>query len=145
MRGKNSRDSLFIPYRKATMPVFIRLLAGICLLWSSFCPGQSTFPSQPIHIIVPYPAGGPNDVLARMLGDQLSSAFSQQSVIENRAGGGGNIATELAARAKPDGHTLVLPAMAYAVNPSLYNKVPYRFSDFTPLTIVAKGPLVLPT
>jgi tripartite-type tricarboxylate transporter receptor subunit TctC len=78
-----------------------------------------------------------------MLGDQLSTTFSQQSVIENRAGAGGNIATELAARAKPDGHTLVLPAMAYAVNPSLYNKVPYRFSDFTPLTIVAKGPLVL--
>ena len=123
------------------------LILTSTLLIQSTAQAQSSnsnnFPSQPIHIIVPYTAGGPNDVLARMLGDQLSATFSQQVVIENRAGAGGNIATELAARAKPDGHTLVLPAMAYAVNPSLYNKVPYRFGDFTPLTIVAKGPLVL--
>jgi tripartite-type tricarboxylate transporter receptor subunit TctC len=64
-------------------------------------------------------------------------------VIDNRPGAGGNLAVELAARAAPDGHTLILPAMAYGVNPSLYTKVPYTFEQFTPVTIVAKGPLVL--
>ena len=101
------------------------------------------FPSHPVRLIVPYPAGGPNDVLARMVGGKLGETWGQQVVIDNRAGAGGNLAVEVASRATPDGYTLILPAMAYAVNPSLYTKVPYTFDQFTPVTIVAKGPLVL--
>jgi tripartite-type tricarboxylate transporter receptor subunit TctC len=101
------------------------------------------FPSRPVRLIVPYPAGGPNDVLARMLAGKLGEAWGQQVVIDNRPGAGGNLAVEVASRASPDGYTMILPAMAYAVNPSLYTKVPYAFEQFTPVTIVARGPLVL--
>jgi tripartite-type tricarboxylate transporter receptor subunit TctC len=101
------------------------------------------YPNRPVRLIVPYPAGGPNDVLARMVGSKLAEAWSQQVVIDNRPGAGGNLAVEVASRAAADGYTMILPAMAYAVNPSLYTKVPYTFEQFTPVTIVAKGPLVL--
>src|SRR3954469_742229 len=101
------------------------------------------FPNRPVRLMVPYPAGGPNDVLARMVGGKLAEAWGQQVVTDNRPGAGGNLAMELAARAPADGYTMVLPAMAYAVNPLIYSKVPYTFDQFTPVTIVAKGPLVL--
>ena len=101
------------------------------------------FPNRPVRLIVPYPAGGPNDVLARMVGGKLAEAWGQQVVIDNRPGAGGNLAVEVAGRAAADGYTMILPAMAYAVNPTLYSKVPYTFEQFTPVTIVAKGPLVL--
>ncbi|MCI3953911.1 MAG: LacI family transcriptional regulator [Burkholderiales bacterium] len=116
----------------------------LMLVTSAFdaAPAQQ-FPDRPVRLIVPYPAGGPNDVLARMLGSKLTEAWGEQVVIDNRAGAGGNLAVQLAARAQPDGYTLILPAMAYAVNPSLYSKVPYSFDQFIPITIVAKGPLVL--
>jgi len=101
------------------------------------------FPNRPVRLIVPYPAGGPNDVLARMVGGKLADAWGHQVVIDNRPGAGGNLAVEVASRAAPDGYTMILPAMAYAVNPSLYSKVPYTFEQFTAVTIVARGPLVL--
>jgi tripartite-type tricarboxylate transporter receptor subunit TctC len=101
------------------------------------------FPVRPVRLMVPYPAGGPNDVLARMVGGKLGDGWGQQVVIENRPGAGGNLAMELASRAAPDGYTMVLPAMAYAVNPMIYSKVPYTYDQFTPVSIVAKGPLVL--
>ena len=102
-----------------------------------------TYPVRPVRLIVPYPAGGPNDVLARMVGGKLGEMWGQQVVIDNRAGAGGNLAVDVAGRAAPDGYTMILPAMAYAVNPSLYSKVPYTFDQFIPVAIVAKGPLVL--
>src|SRR5688572_11208949 len=105
--------------------------------------GADAFPNRPVRLIVPYPAGGPNDVLARMVGVKLGEAWGQQVVIDNRPGAGGNLAVEVAGRAAADGYTMILPAMAYAVNPTLYSKVPYTFEQFTPVTIVAKGPLVL--
>lgn len=92
---------------------------------------------------MPYPAGGPNDVLGRMVSAKLSESLGQQVIVDNRPGAGGNLAADLAAHAPGDGYTMILPAMAYAVNPTLYSKVPYKFEDFTPITIVAKGPLVL--
>lgn len=101
------------------------------------------FPTRPMRLLVPYPAGGPNDVLGRMVSLKLSESLGQQVIVDNRPGAGGNLAADLAAHAPGDGYTLILPAMAYAVNPTLYSKVPYKFSDFTPVTIVAKGPLVL--
>lgn len=102
-----------------------------------------TYPAKPIRLIVPFAPGGATDVLARTMGQKLTEAWGQQVVIDNRAGAGGNLAVEVAGRAAPDGYTMILPAMAYAVNPSLYSKVPYTFDQFTPVTIVAKGPLVL--
>lgn len=131
------------------MTVFFRILATFALLmlgWASAATPAAEaegYPGRPVRLIVPYPPGGPNDVLARMVGSKLSDAWAQQVVIDNRSGAGGNLAVEIAARAQPDGYTIILPAMAYAVNPSLYSKVPYSFDQFAPVTIVAKGPLVL--
>jgi len=101
------------------------------------------YPDRPIHLLVPYPAGGPNDVIARLIADKLGNAFGQQVIVENRAGGSGNVAVIATARAAPDGYTLVLPAMAYAVNPSLFSNAGYTFDQFVPVSIVTSGPLVL--
>jgi len=104
---------------------------------------RADYPERPIRLIVPYPAGGPNDVIARVIRQKLTEAFAEQVVIENRPGGSGNIAVESTARAHPDGYTLVLPAIAYAVNPALFSKVSYTFDQFSAVSIVTKGPLVL--
>ena len=103
----------------------------------------AVYPEHPIHLLVPYPAGGPNDVIARLIADKLSNAFGQQVIVENRAGGSGNVAVIATSRAAPDGYTLVLPAMAYAVNPSLFSNAGYAFDQFVPVSIVTSGPLVL--
>ena len=102
-----------------------------------------TYPDRPVHLYVPYPAGGPNDVIARLLGQKLSESMGQQFVIENRPGGSGNIAIEALGRTPGDGYAIALPAMAYATNPSLFAKVGYTFDQFAPVSIVTKGPLVL--
>ncbi|MGV3632884.1 MAG: Bug family tripartite tricarboxylate transporter substrate binding protein [Pseudorhodoplanes sp.] len=101
------------------------------------------YPARPVHLYVPYPAGGPNDVIARLLGQEMSKSLGQQIVIENRPGGSGNIAIEALGRAPADGYAIALPAMAYATNPSLFSKVGYSFDQFAPVSIVTKGPLVL--
>jgi tripartite-type tricarboxylate transporter receptor subunit TctC len=125
----------------------MRKLAALTIATIASVPvaalAADVFPNRPVRLMVPYPAGGPNDVLARMVGIKLGEAWGQQVVVENRPGAGGNLALEIAARAAPDAYTMVLPAMAYAVNPMIYSKVPYTFAQFTPVTIVAKGPLVL--
>lgn len=122
---------------------FAACILGLLSMAPLAAPGAEVFPARPVRLIVPYPPGGPNDILARMVGQKLSDAWGQQVVIDNRAGAGGNLAVGIAAHAQPDGYTLILPAMAYAVNPSIYSRVPYTFNEFTPVTIVAKGPLVL--
>ena len=121
------------------------LAAGLAaaVLWFALPAAAQTFPERPIHLYVPYPAGGPNDVIARLVGQKLGDNLGQQIVIENRPGGSGNIAVEALARAPADGYTLVLPAIAYAVNPALFSKVGYTFDQFAPVSIVTKGPLVL--
>lgn len=128
-------------FARTTGAVFTSLLAAAVVLPA--LSAEPAYPVRPVRLIVPYPPGGPNDVLARMVGGKLAEAWQQQVVIDNRAGAGGNLAVEIAARAQADGYTLILPAQAYAVNPSLYTKVPYSFSQFAAVTIVAKGPLVL--
>ena len=128
-------------FARTTSAVFLGLLATAVVFPS--LSAELAYPVRPVRLIVPYPPGGPNDLLARMVGGKLAEAWQQQMVIDNRAGAGGNLAVEIAARAQPDGYTLILPAQAYAVNPSLYTKVPYSFDQFAAVTIVAKGPLVL--
>lgn len=101
------------------------------------------YPDHPIHLLVPYPAGGPNDVIARLIAHKLDENFGKQVVVENRPGGSGNTATIATARAAPDGYTLVLHAMTYAVNPSLFSNVGYSFDQLVPVSIVTEGPMVL--
>lgn len=107
--------------------------------------GVANFPAKPIRIIVPYPAGGGTDTIGRPLAQHLTENTRQQILIDNRGGAGGNIGMEIAAKAPPDGYTLVLALTAQlAVNPSLYKKLPYDpLKDFEPITLLATGPYTL--
>jgi tripartite-type tricarboxylate transporter receptor subunit TctC len=105
---------------------------------------QSPFPSRPVHIFVPYPAGGGVDVLARTLGDVVSKQWGQSVVVENRPGAGGVIASQALAASPPDGYSLIVVASGHATNPFLYPKIPYdTFKDFTPISLLASSPNVL--
>ncbi|MEI2415261.1 tripartite tricarboxylate transporter substrate binding protein [Orrella sp. JC864] len=103
------------------------------------------FPAKPLRFIVPYPPGGPLDLMARALGEKVRASLGQPVIIENRAGAGGNIGADVAAKAAPDGYTLVMGAVAtHAINPWLYASLPYDpIKDFAPITLVAAVPNVL--
>jgi tripartite-type tricarboxylate transporter receptor subunit TctC len=99
---------------------------------------------RPITIVVPYSPGTGIDILARALGAELSQKWGQPVVVDNKAGASGNIGTQFAARAAPDGHTLLMVAKVFVVNPSLYKNVPYDpVSSFTPIIKIATGSIVL--
>jgi tripartite-type tricarboxylate transporter receptor subunit TctC len=107
----------------------------------------SGYPSRPVRLIVPYPPGGGNDTLARLFGQKLTESWGQQIVVDNRPGAGTIIGTQLAARAAPDGYTLLLSSIAtHAVAPNLYRNPGYDpVGDFTPVTLLAVAPTVLCT
>lgn len=103
------------------------------------------YPSKPIKFVVPYPAGGPLDSVARAIGDKLKDSLGQPVVIENRPGAGGNLGADYVAKAPADGYTIVMGAVAtHAINPTLFAKMPYDpVKDFAPITLVADVPNVL--
>jgi tripartite-type tricarboxylate transporter receptor subunit TctC len=104
------------------------------------------YPNKPIRIIVPFAAGGPTDVVARIVGAKVSESLGQQVIIENVLGASGNIGTRNVARAAPDGYTLLVTASGFVVNPSLYASSPYdAIKDFAPITVAASAPNVLIT
>ncbi|HEV7392127.1 MAG TPA: tripartite tricarboxylate transporter substrate binding protein [Burkholderiales bacterium] len=103
-----------------------------------------TFPSRAVRFIVPAPPGGGADILARTLGQRLGELWGQQFVIDNRAGAGGIVGTDLAAKALPDGHTILMAYTSHAINQGLYAKLPYdSIKDFAPIALVAQIPNVL--
>jgi tripartite-type tricarboxylate transporter receptor subunit TctC len=106
---------------------------------------QSPFPAKPIRIIVPFAPGGPNDILARLVGNRLTEAFSQPVIIDNRGGAGGTIGADAGARAPADGYTLTMGGSSnMTVAPSLYAKLSYNpLKDFTPVANVARVPYLL--
>jgi tripartite-type tricarboxylate transporter receptor subunit TctC len=105
---------------------------------------QSPFPSRPVHIFVPYPAGGGVDILARTLGDVVSRQWGQSVVVENRPGAGGLVASQALVTSAPDGYTLIVVASGHATNPFLYPKIPYdTFKDFTPISLLASSANIL--
>ncbi|MEP7182331.1 MAG: tripartite tricarboxylate transporter substrate binding protein [Betaproteobacteria bacterium] len=103
------------------------------------------FPSKPVRLVVPFPAGGPLDATGRAIAQKLTEAWGQSVVVDNRPGAGGNIGADLVAKSAPDGYTVVMGALStHAVNPSLYPSMPYdAVRDFTPITLVATTPNVL--
>jgi tripartite-type tricarboxylate transporter receptor subunit TctC len=119
----------------------------LCLAGFLFAASVSaqTYPAKPVRLITPFPPGGGTDVVARIIGEKLGELLGQPVVIENKAGAGGSLGTEQAARAAPDGYTLVLGSTAtHAVNPSLYSKVGYDpIADFVAVSPVATTPLLL--
>jgi tripartite-type tricarboxylate transporter receptor subunit TctC len=124
----------------------IRLLAMLAAaLLPPAASAQDNYPSRPITLVVPYAAGGGNDVMARIVGDKMSKTLGQQVVIENRPGAGGSTATRQVARAAPDGYTLVLGGSgSLAVNPTLYQNVGYDpRKDFAPVGLIGTSALVV--
>lgn len=105
---------------------------------------QATYPSQPLKLIVPYPAGGATDTLARTLGAKLQEAWGQNVLVENRAGAGGTLGNNLVAKAAPDGHTVLIAITALIQQPSLMEKLPYDpIKDLAPVTMIARSPSML--
>lgn len=102
------------------------------------------YPSRPIRLIVPFPPGGANDILARILGQKLSETLGENVIVDNRAGASGIIGTELVAKAVPDGYTLLMTPNTIAIQPSLYEKLPFDAAkDFAPVSLVALVPNIL--
>ncbi len=113
-------------------------------LAASFACAQGTFPTRTVRFIVPFPGGGINDVLARIVGEKLQTRWGQPIVIENKTGAGGNIGAELAYQSEPDGYTLLLsPPGPLAVNQSLYKQLSYKPQEFVPITVVGSVPNVV--
>ena len=121
--------------------------AALMILAAAALPAaaQTDYPSRPIRMLVPFSPGGASDTAARVVSQQLAPRFGQQIVIENRPGAGGVIGTEIAARATPDGYTLLMGSNTeIVINPNLYKKLPYNTQkDFTPISLVADTPLIL--
>jgi tripartite-type tricarboxylate transporter receptor subunit TctC len=123
----------------------VRLVAGLAVLVASGAALAQTYPSKSVRMIVPFAAGGPTDVIARIVADKLSEKWGHQFYIENIPGAGGNTGTAMVAKAPADGYTLLVVSTGFMVNPSLYAKgVPYDpIRDFRPLSLVAASPNVL--
>jgi tripartite-type tricarboxylate transporter receptor subunit TctC len=114
------------------------LVGGVAPSWAE------GYPTRPVRVVVGFPAGGPTDVIARLLAQKLSDSLGQQFVVENIPGAGGNLASGQAARANADGYTIMAISTGFMVNPSLYAKVPYDpIKDFAPVTLVAASPNVV--
>lgn len=127
--------------QRCAVPV---LMATALATASVAAQAQAGYPDKPIRIIVPYTPGGFNDTLARTVGAKLQAAWGQTVTVDNRPGGGTLIGTEAAAKAAPDGHTLFVVPFAFAVNQSIFKKLPYDpLKDFAPITLAASTPNLL--
>src|SRR5690348_7189324 len=125
---------------RAFRVVLLALFAG---LWAGIASAQ-TFPTKQIRLIVPFPPGGPNDVIARVVGQKMGEILGQTVVVENKSGQGGVLGTDYVAKAQPDGYTIgIVSAGALAISPSM-EKVAYNTAtDLQPITLVAKVPEML--
>jgi len=121
-----------------------RLLTGLMLLLLPALASAQDFPAKPIRLIVPFPAGGPNDIIARVVGQRMSEIVKQPILIDNRGGQGGVLGTDAVAKAAPDGYTIgIVSASSLVINPTL-ERVPYDVAkDFAPVTLVTTVPEML--
>jgi tripartite-type tricarboxylate transporter receptor subunit TctC len=130
---------------RARTPLLRLLCGALIALTLPLAAAAQEFPTKPIKLIVPFPAGGPNDIIARVLGQKMTELLGVPVVIDNRAGAGGVLGTDAAARSPADGYTVALTsAGALAISSSLQDKVPYDSTkDLIPITLVAKVPELL--
>ena len=129
------------------------LLIGVCSALAAYATsvtaqplsaGAAAYPSKPIRFIIPFPAGGTTDVAARMIGQKMTEAWGQPTLVEPRVGAGSVIGSELVAKAQPDGHTLLVNTIAFTIVASLHRKLPYDpIKDFAPIIQISALPLVL--
>src|SRR3954463_14973767 len=125
--------------------VWGRSILAVLVLGGSgaFAQGPASYPSRPIRVLVGFPAGGPTDVLARIIGEKLGAQVGQPIVVENRPGAAGNIAVEAVAKAAPDGYTILYSSNAIAISPALYAKLGFDpLKDLSPVTETGTGSLV---
>ena len=117
-------------------------VSALMLGGSATMTRADSYPSKPIQLVVGYAAGGSTDIIARIVGQQLSEALGQPVVIENRPGAGATVASAQVARAEPDGYTLFMSTIANTINTSLHANLPFNFAtDFAPISLVAVGPV----
>ena len=110
----------------------------------AFAQDAKDYPNKPIRFIVPYPPAGGTDIVARILTEPLAAALGQPIVIENRGGAGGNVGTDVAAKAAPDGYTVLFTLSSHTINPKLYEKLPFDVEkDFVPISLAALVPQIL--
>jgi len=123
----------------------VRLLAVLAALLATSIASAQSFPSRPVTLVVPFPPGGGTDTGARIVAEQLGKRWGQTVVVENKGGAAGMIGADLVAKAKPDGHTILMGNIGtQAINPSLYKKMPYDADTaFAPITLVAELPLAM--
>ena len=118
--------------------VFVAVLAAALPVWAQ------EYPTKPIRWIIPYPTGGTSDFLARLIGQKLTEAWKQPVLVDNRSGANGNIGTELAAKAPPDGYTMILVASTFTMNPAVYPNLPFDTErDLTGVTTILWQPYLL--
>jgi tripartite-type tricarboxylate transporter receptor subunit TctC len=124
---------------------FLYLVAGTAALPAVSCLAwEQTYPTRPVHLIVGFPAGGPQDIVMRLIGQWLSERLGQSFVIENRPGASGNVGAEAVVRAAPDGYTLLSVSSPNAINATLYNNLNFNFiRDISPVASIMRVPLVM--
>ena len=125
------------------MPIAALIVAMCAMLASSAAQAQN-YPSKPIRFIVPFPPGGGNDIVGRIVAQKLAEGFALTVVVDNRGGAGGTVGTEMAAKAPADGYTLLINNISLAVNATLFQKLPYdTLKDLAPVTLVGRQPNIL--
>jgi len=123
------------------MSRFTNTVRGVLAVATALLPALATaqaYPTKPVRMVLPFPPGGPTDIVGRALGQKLSEQMGQQVVAENRPGAGGNIGLEMTAKAPPDGYTMVLSSSVVAIAPSLYRKLTHKQSDLAPISLVCE-------
>ena len=132
--------------RIKTVAYFLTFIVGIFGLTSTqlFAQSSAAYPEKPITIIVPYPPGGFNDTLGRIVGKKLAEAWGINVVIDNKPGAGTTIGTNFVARSTPDGYTILVAQFPFAANPYLYKSLPYdTLKAFSPVVLAGRSPMVL--
>ncbi|MDR2300065.1 MAG: tripartite tricarboxylate transporter substrate binding protein [Comamonas sp.] len=132
-----------ISRRRATrLALAAAALSAFAAAPAAFASGD--YPNKPIRLVVPYPPGGPTDIVARVVAQKLQEQLGQSIIVDNKPGAGANLGAEQVARSTPDGYTLMVATTAHAINPSLFSKLNYSITkDFTPISQLTSGPLVI--
>jgi len=118
-----------------------RALLGALVIFAAAPAHAQQFPSRPVRLVVPYPAGGANDIVARLLAPRMGEQLGQNVVVDNRGGGNTLIGSEIVAKAAPNGYTILIIAAGHAINPSLYPRLPYDTArDLTPIALIGMAP-----
>ena len=127
----------------ARLYAFCAILVVVALS-AGLSQAADSYPVRKVRVIVPFAAGGPTDVIARMVAERLSAAWGQQLYVESMPGAGGNLGVEIAGRAAPDGYTILVVSTGFIINPSMYSKIGYDpVKDFAPISLVAASPNVV--